>query len=714
MENRSENLGDNNRGEFNLRTNPKNKASPQPLVIPASAGHRSDSYARQRQTRRLTEHTAQEQPPAENAVHLQLEELEPVTTDEKDKPYKRAPRSEPGNPRRLRYDKVPDTPKKKPRTQLSSPAAYKPPGESKTDDTAIPAAAVPDPAHITETELPAAERAIPNKPGKLRFSENDSAPPAIKPSGKKMEKAQHKAGRSAEKLETAQKNLPKKRSVRVQQTVDPDSGKPARKLCFESEVKSQGAHLKGPLLLRPLKSGGRAVTRFAHSKVFQVEHENAGVKAAHRAEMLAEGGLRTAYRLHKTSPYRKVEKLTRRTTKLNIKASYQKTLHDNPKLKSNMFSRMAQKRKIKRRYAKMAREAKKTGKRIKEGGGVISRVGQSAVRFIKRNPFLLAIFGILALLIVTFSALFTSCSGMGSGFGGAIAATTYLAKDADIESAELAYTEWETDLRLQIGNAEKDFPGYDEYRYQAGNIGHCPYELMAFLTAVYHEFTFSAVEPVLRQIFAEQYVLTVTPGVETRYRAVLNTATDEIELEAYEWSVLTVTLTSRSFSEVVFQRMDMEQREHYGLLVIGKGNRQYAGSPFAFNWLPRVSSYYGWRVHPINGEKRLHRGIDISVPIGTDVLAAHNGRVSTGYDAGGYGHFITLTGDKGLVTKYAHLDSFLVSNGQTVNAGTVIAKSGNSGSSTGPHLHFEVIKNGRYLNPAYFALTSNAGLMPVK
>jgi murein DD-endopeptidase MepM/ murein hydrolase activator NlpD len=143
-----------------------------------------------------------------------------------------------------------------------------------------------------------------------------------------------------------------------------------------------------------------------------------------------------------------------------------------------------------------------------------------------------------------------------------------------------------------------------------------------------------------------------------------------------------------------------------------KGSRQYSGSPFDFNWLPYVTNYYGYRIHPITGVKDYHMGIDIAVPSGTDVRAGHDGTVSVGYDAGGYGHYITLTGEDGLVTKYAHLGSVVAVNGQTVSAGDVIAQSGNSGSSTGSHLHFEVIKDGQYLNPAFFALTNDNGSGP--
>lgn len=113
---------------------------------------------------------------------------------------------------------------------------------------------------------------------------------------------------------------------------------------------------------------------------------------------------------------------------------------------------------------------------------------------------------------------------IGSGIAGAAGATSYLADDSDIDRAELAYTEWETDLQLSIRNMENTHPGYDEYEYNIGDISHSPYELMAFLTAVYDDFTYSQIEGVLRELFSEQYTLTTAERTETR------TETREIEV----------------------------------------------------------------------------------------------------------------------------------------------------------------------------------------
>jgi len=99
----------------------------------------------------------------------------------------------------------------------------------------------------------------------------------------------------------------------------------------------------------------------------------------------------------------------------------------------------------------------------------------------------------------------------------AVAASSCLAEDADIDNAELAYTEWKTDLQIRIANAESEFPGYDEYRYSVDDIGHGAYELMAYLTARYQEFTFVCVQAELRSIFDEQYSLPYAEETVARY-----------------------------------------------------------------------------------------------------------------------------------------------------------------------------------------------------
>jgi len=113
----------------------------------------------------------------------------------------------------------------------------------------------------------------------------------------------------------------------------------------------------------------------------------------------------------------------------------------------------------------------------------------------------------------------------------------------------------------------------------------------------------------------------------------------------------------------------------------------------------RVTSWFGWRRDPFTGRLAFHHGIDIGAPTGTDVCAAKAGTVSfTGWH-GGLGKTVIVDHGGGLETRYAHLSQILVSEGQGVSQGAVIGKVGNTGRSTGPHLHFEVRRDGEAVNP---------------
>ena len=113
----------------------------------------------------------------------------------------------------------------------------------------------------------------------------------------------------------------------------------------------------------------------------------------------------------------------------------------------------------------------------------------------------------------------------------------------------------------------------------------------------------------------------------------------------------------------------------------------------------RISSGFGLRMHPILGYTRMHQGVDFAVPTGTPVLAAGDGVVEQARWAGGYGRWIKLRHAGGWETAYGHLSRWAARPGEHVRQGQVIAYSGSTGESTGPHVHFEVIENGVRVNP---------------
>ncbi len=123
-------------------------------------------------------------------------------------------------------------------------------------------------------------------------------------------------------------------------------------------------------------------------------------------------------------------------------------------------------------------------------------------------------------------------------------------------------------------------------------------------------------------------------------------------------------------------------------------------SPIGENWRSVVTSEFGNRRDPFTGERRGHTGMDLAVPTGTSVRAALPGTVTVStYNQGGYGYYVMIDHGNGLSTLYGHNSQLLARVGQTVEAGDVIALSGSTGRSTGPHLHFEVRINGERTNP---------------
>lgn len=117
----------------------------------------------------------------------------------------------------------------------------------------------------------------------------------------------------------------------------------------------------------------------------------------------------------------------------------------------------------------------------------------------------------------------------------------------------------------------------------------------------------------------------------------------------------------------------------------------------------RISSSFGTRFDPFTGRRKQHNGIDFALPEGNPIYATGDGVVEkVKYSRSGYGNFVIIDHGFGYKTRYAHLQSIFVEPGTKVNRGDFLGKSGNSGRSSGPHLHYEVIYMGRYVNPYNF------------
>ncbi|GIK22869.1 MAG: M23 family metallopeptidase [Ignavibacterium sp.] len=154
----------------------------------------------------------------------------------------------------------------------------------------------------------------------------------------------------------------------------------------------------------------------------------------------------------------------------------------------------------------------------------------------------------------------------------------------------------------------------------------------------------------------------------------------------------------------VSQRFEFEKAQYNEIVSKLNQNRAFYESIPAI--LPTNGKYssdsYGMRIHPVLGVNKMHNGIDIITDVGTNVKSSGKGKVIFSGSKPGYGLAVEIDHGFGYRTIYAHLSKIMVHEGQSVKRGEIIAKSGNTGLSTGPHLHYEVLHNGENLNPVEF------------
>ena len=385
------------------------------------------------------------------------------------------------------------------------------------------------------------------------------------------------------------------------------------------------------------------------------------------------------------------------------------------KEKKKALQKRVQKQRIKRTYAKAIRQAvadrdlQEVVLQTRQLTVMAARQIQEAV---KKHAGVLAVAGTSLLLLVMIMTSVSSCGAMFADMQSTVLAAAYQSQPEEIDATDLQFTRLELELQSEIDAIETNHPGYDEYAYNLGEIGHNPFTLISYLSAVHTEFQANAVEQEVESLFGEMYELTLEPTTEIRTREVQaeNEAGELLfdeggnpvmEEEEYEVSILKVTLTVTPLETIVDGKMDVEQKEFYEMYRETGGLLQEFDTPVRLYWYQYVSSYYGYRKNPMTGEEQFHRGVDIAVPTGTRVYATHDGMVVEAAYDNHYGNYVVMELD-GFVTKYAHMDTLSVSTGQSIEKGEVIGTTENTGSSTGSHLHIECMFNGEYYNPLFY------------
>lgn len=291
-----------------------------------------------------------------------------------------------------------------------------------------------------------------------------------------------------------------------QRIFDEQKQKPKNRLQFEKEVRPQSdLYCRSPIA--PAKTAvfytGQEVKNKLHNKVAEVEHDNTSVEAAYKtkqkAEMLAQHSMRTAKYINwqrKAAPYKKAARLKHHADKAEIKAIREMTLAENPQLKKSAIKKFQQKQQIKKQYQR-AKQAEQSAKAAKKTAQNAERALRRFTAFVWRHK---AVFGVIlaiVLLVAWLGTALSSCSVMMTTGVNSIMVSSYFADDEDIYAAENYYISLEQNLQNKINRIERDFPGYDEYKYNMAQIGHNPYELISYLTACIRILSFMILNQVL-------------------------------------------------------------------------------------------------------------------------------------------------------------------------------------------------------------------------
>ncbi len=218
------------------------------------------------------------------------------------------------------------------------------------------------------------------------------------------------------------------------------------------------------------------------------------------------------------------------------------------------------------------------------------------------------------------------------------------------------------------------------------------------------------------KIETEISTLTHSPGCE-----VSTSSSGSVSYSCPGHTIFILTLTSYTFEDILKNLDFSEEHRTWAISMLSSNWLEAYPEIFAtglygelgdgiFGWMVpgyyTVSSGFVDRVSPITGNAEKHKGIDIPVPINNDIVAVEDGVVTSSRKSTSYGEVVEISHGNGLSTLYAHNSIRLVKNGAEVKRGEVIAKSGNTGWSTGPHCHFEVKVNGIAVDPIpYFSVS---------
>lgn len=319
-----------------------------------------------------------------------------------------------------------------------------------------------------------------------------------------------------------------------------------------------------------------------------------------------------------------------------------------------------------------------------------------------------SIFLLIILLLVILLLVFLSVTQGGTAYY----AATVTQNDYDtITEATAYFRKLETDLDEYL-NVDRDAleaeleaeygPDIYEYIYNLADFGFSANTLIAYLSAVYVEFTLEEIQDELQEIFNEMYTLTIEVKIEDRDVVKYNPDTGEYYTVTEPKKICYVTLEKKELEEVVEARLPEKLKVQYDGYKLATGGQQVYAPVMREDWTNLISSNYGERIHPITKVRTFHKGVDIAVPEGTKLYSAVSGIVTKSQYSESAGNYVTVETDSGWCVTFMHMNSRAVSVGQVLEKGDFVGLSGNTGNSTGPHLHLQVENAaGETVNPIF-------------
>lgn len=417
---------------------------------------------------------------------------------------------------------------------------------------------------------------------------------------------------------------------------------------------------------RTLKKGvrtGRIVGRESLRKIEKKTNKYARLKNAIDREKLLDEKIKQ--RLNNLAYKQGLDAVKAEKNKAERNKKMQQTRQQRKEREGNFFRRILHNSKIKK---KSVEQKARTAKNI---ASVVVSVGIIIILFL----FVVMFVFVFGMVIFQGTAESYTQTVIQVDYSVMSDCTSYYRKlETDLEEKLLDTESFENEIKAEYGD------DIYEFNYIIADISFDSTTLVAYLGAKYVEFTFEDVKSELDELFELNYKIVVETKLEYR----------EIDGTDSKVKICYITLEKTPLEDIVIGRMTEEQLYQYNTYKLSSGGQQVYGPVMKTDWTNLITSNFGERIHPITRERTFHNGVDIGIPTGTPLYSAIDGKVIVATYSDTAGYYVKVQSNSGWTVIFMHMDSLAVSVGDVLKKGDFVGCSGNTGRSTGPHLHLEV------------------------